>query len=186
MHVSSKHEKKVRQCSLCSYNTTWNTSFLEHMRSAHGLFKKKSKHFVESEANPILCDDCGFSTFNQKQFNAHKVAACKSLPMIQYDAKFKSHMRYNSSKLKSQNDHGPPIGIKLGNFRCNQCVFSSDKPAEIRDHVEKNHARLQRRDDNRFKFTSLTSNQDIKFKCNKCKFQTSEATHLRDHMSSHD
>ena len=183
-HVSSMHEKKVRQCSLCSYNTTWNTSFLEHMRSAHGLFQKKSKHSVECEANPILCDDCGFSTFNQKQFNAHKLAACKSLPFLQYDTKFKSHMRYNSSlKLKSQTRHSSPTGFILGNFKCNQCVFSSDKPTEIRDHVQKNHAG---RDDNKFKFSKLTSNQDIKFKCNKCKFQASEPTHLRDHMSAHD
>ena len=71
----------------------------------------------------------------------------------------------------------------MGNFKCNKCVFSSDKPTEIRDHVQKNHAR---RDDNKFKFSNLTSNQDIKFKCNKCKFQASEPTHLRDHMSSHD
>ena len=98
-HASSKHEKKVRQCSHCSYNTTWNTSFLEHMRSAHGLFQKKTKHSVESETQPILCDDCGFSTFNQKQFNAHKLANCQSQALLQYDAvnMSKSHMRYNPS-----------------------------------------------------------------------------------------
>ena len=83
-HASSKHEKKVRQCSHCSYNTTWNTLFLEHMRSAHGLFQKKSKYSVESEAHPILCDDCGFSTFNQEQFNAHKLNGCQSQPILQY------------------------------------------------------------------------------------------------------
>ena len=81
-HASSKHEKKVRQCSLCSYNTTWNTSFLEHMRNAHGLFQKKSKYFVESETHPILCDDCGFSSYSQKQFNAHKLANCQSKPSL--------------------------------------------------------------------------------------------------------
>ena len=81
-HASSKHEKKVRQCSLCSYNTTWNTSFLEHMRYAHGLFQKKSKNFVESETHPILCDDCGFSSYNQKQFNGHKLANCQSKPSL--------------------------------------------------------------------------------------------------------
>ena len=71
-HRSSIHEKKVRQCAHCAYNTTWNTSFHEHMRGAHGLFQKKSKHSVESEGEPILCDDCGFSTFNKKHFNSHK------------------------------------------------------------------------------------------------------------------
>ena len=100
-HASSKHEKKVRQCSLCSYNTTWNTCFLEHMRSAHGLFQKKSKYSVESEAHPILCDDCGFSTFNQEQFNAHKLNGCQSQPILQYKRYNLSHMSYNpSTKLK--------------------------------------------------------------------------------------
>ena len=131
-HASSKHEKKVRQCSHCSYNTTWNTSFLEHMRSAHGLFQKKTKHSVEMTAQPILCDDCGFSTFNPKQFNDHKLANCHSKPTLQNDMSYKSHMRYTSS-----------ITLKVGNFKCNKCEFSSDKPAEIRDHAEKVHAELQ-------------------------------------------
>ena len=178
-HASSKHEKKVRQCSLCSYNTTWNTSFLEHMRSAHGLFQKKTKHSVEMTAQPILCDDCGFSTFNQKQFNDHKLAACQSQPgILQYATNHKSHMHMgnNSSiKLKYEMSHSPSIGYK-GNFKCNKCLFSSDKPAVIRDHVEKVHAGefQMRRVDDKFKATNLTSNQDIKYKCNKCKFQTSE------------
>ena len=76
-HTSSKHEQKVWQCSHCSYNTTWKNTFLMHMRSVHSLFQKKSKNSVESEAQPILCDDCGFSTFNQNQFNSHKLANCK-------------------------------------------------------------------------------------------------------------
>ena len=190
-HASSKHEKKVRQCPLCFYNTTWNTSFLEHMRSAHGLFQKKTKHSVEMTAQPILCDDCGFSTFNQKQFNDHKLAACQSQPgILQYATNRKSHMHMgnNSSiKFKYEMSHSPAIGYK-GNFKCNKCLFSSDKPAVIRDHVEKVHAgEFQiRRDDDKFKATNLTSNQDIKYKCNKCKFQTSEPTQLRDHLSSHD
>ena len=105
-HASSMHEKKVRQCSLCSYNTTWNSAFLEHMRCVHGLFKKKGKHFVESEANPILCDDCGFSTFNPKQFNDHKLANCHSKHTLQNDINYKSQMRYTSS-----------ITLKVGNFK---------------------------------------------------------------------
>ena len=140
-HASSKHKKKVRQCSLCSYNTTWNTSFLEHMRCAHGLFQKKSKHFVESETHPILCDDCGFSSYNQKQFNAHKLANCQSKPTLQHDAN--AQMRYNSS-----------LKVKAGCLRCNKCEFKSDKPAEIRDHFETVHADLQlgREDDNKLKY----------------------------------
>ena len=108
-HASSMHEKKLRQCSLCSYNTTWNSAFLEHMRFKHSLFKKKGKHFVESEANPILCDDCGFSTFNQKQFNAHKQANCQSKATLhQNDTTFKSPMRYN-----------PATKLEVGLFKCN-------------------------------------------------------------------
>ena len=149
------------------------------MRSAHGLFQKKTKHSVKSEAQPILCDDCGFSTFNQKQFNAHKLADCQSQALLQYDTvnMSKSHMRYNPSlKLKSQTRH--LIGYKMGNFKCNKCVFSSDRPAEIRDHIQKVHAELQLGiDDNKFKFTNLSSIQEIKFKCNRCKFQTFEPTH---------
>ena len=99
-HASSKHEKKVRQCSYCSYNTTWNTCFHKHMRSAHGLFQKKSKYSVESEAHPILCDDCGFSTFNQEQFNAHKLNGCQSQPILQYKSCNSSHMSYNPSSLR--------------------------------------------------------------------------------------
>ena len=177
-HASSMHDKKVRQCSLCSYSTTWHNSFLEHMRSTHGLFQNKSKHSVKSEALPILCDNCGFSTFNQEQFNAHKLANCQSKP---YEKIKKSHMSYNPSiKLKPEMRYSSGIG----NFKCNKCAFSSDKPADIRDHVQKVHARLQlRRDDE--KFTNPTSNQDIKFKCIKCKYQTSEPTQLRDHMSIH-
>ena len=41
-------------------------------------------------------------------------------------------MRYNSS-----------IKLKVGRLRCNKCAFKLDKPAEIRDHVEKVHAELQ-------------------------------------------
>ena len=92
-----------------------------------------------------------------------------------------------SSEHKSQRSHTPAIGYK-GNFKCNKCLFSSDKPGVIRDHVEKVHAGefKTRRDDDKYKATNLTFNQDIKYKCNKCKFQTSEPTQLRDHMSSHD
>ena len=43
-HTNSIHEKKVRQCPHCSYNSTWNSAFLGHMRSAHGVFQKKSKY----------------------------------------------------------------------------------------------------------------------------------------------
>ena len=75
----------------------------------------------------------------------------------------------------------------MGNFKCNKCVFSSDRPAVIRDHVQKVHAELQLgKDDNKLRFTNPSSNQDIKFKCSKCKFQSFEPTQLRDHMSSHD
>ena len=68
-----------------------------------------------------------------------------------------------------------------------QCLFSSDKPGVIRDHVEKVHVGefQTNRDDDNFKAPNFTFNQDIKYKCNKCKFQTSEPTQLRDHMSSH-
>ena len=43
-----------------------------------------------------------------------------------------------------------------------------------------------RRDDEKYKSTTLALSRDIKYKCNKCKFQTSDPTQLRDHMSSHD
>ena len=164
------------------------------MRSAHGLFQKKSKHSVKSEAHPILCDDCGFSTFNQKQFNDHKLAACQSQPGIlqNYQTNYKSHMHMSTIERKSQRRNlqeaiSPAMGYK-GNFKCNKCQFSSDKPGVIRDHVEKVHAGefQTRRNDDHFKATNLTSSQDIKYKCNKCKFQTSEPIQLRDHMSSHD
>ena len=175
-HTSSIHEKKMRQCPHCSYNTTWNSSFLEHMRSAHSSFKKKGKHFVESEGEPILCDDCGFSTFNQKHFNAHKQAACRSQALI----------HYNKFKSTSQLRHNSCIQMNEGNFKCNKCVFSSDKPEVIRDHVKKVHSELQeRKEDAKPKVMNLALNQDIQFKCNKCKFQTSEPTQLRDHMSLH-
>ena len=72
-HTDSIHEKKVRQCPHCSYNSTWQCSLLEHMRNVHGVFQNKSKY---RDGQPILCDDCGFSTFNKKQFNSHKLAAC--------------------------------------------------------------------------------------------------------------
>ena len=88
---------------------------------------------VETEAHPILCDDCGFSTFNQKQFNAHKQANCQSKAFPhQNDTTFKSPMRYN-----------PAIKLEVGLFKCNKCGFNSDKPSEIREHVEKLHAEFQ-------------------------------------------
>ena len=63
--------------------------------------------------------------------------------------------------------------LKVGNFKCHKCEFSSNKPEEIRNHAQKVHA-------------DLRSNQDINFRCNKCKFKSSELTLLQDHMSSHD
>ena len=100
----------------------------------------KTKHSVESEAQPILCDDCGFSSYNQKQFNAHKQANCQPKPILQHDTNVQ--LRYNSS-----------IKVKVGTFKCNKCEFSSDKPLEIRDHVEKVHTDCNfRRNDNKLKF----------------------------------
>ena len=72
-HTDSIHEKKVRQCPHCSYKSTWQTSLLEHMRNVHGVFREKSKCW---DGQQILCHDCGFSTFNKKHFNSHKLAAC--------------------------------------------------------------------------------------------------------------
>ena len=44
-------------------------------------------------------------------------------------------------------------------FRRNKCEFSSDKPADIRDHAQKVHAELQlRRDGNKLKFGNLGLN----------------------------
>ena len=49
------------------------------MRNKHGFFQRKTKNSEENVSQTILCDDCGFSTFNQKQFNAHKLANCKNV-----------------------------------------------------------------------------------------------------------
>ena len=82
--------------------------------------------------------------------------------------------------------HNSYIQMKVGNFKCIKCVFSSDKPGVIRDHVKKVHSELQeRKEDSKPKVMNLALNQDIQFKCNKCKYQTSEPTQLRDHMSLH-
>ena len=177
-HRSSMHERKVRQCPHCSYNSTWNTSFLEHMRNAHGLFQKKSKHSVESEGEPILCDDCGFSTFNQKHFNSHKLAGCQSELIFQYK---RSHIRSNWYVPPNVNQ----VEMKVGNFKCNKCGFSSDKPQNIRDHVQMTHAQEQNNANVKPKVLNLASNPEIKFKCNKCKFQTIEPLQLREHMTMH-
>ena len=76
--------------------------------------------------------------------------------------------------------------MQVGKFKCNKCPFSSEKPTEIRDHVQKVHPELQESKIKiKPKVLNLPSNQDIQFKCNKCKFQTAEPTQLRDHMSLH-
>ena len=67
----------------------------------------------------ILCDDCGFSTFNQKQFNAHKLANCKNVTYkgdkypcekCEYEATKKSSLL---THVKSQHE-----GVK---YLCDQC-----------------------------------------------------------------
>ena len=78
--------------------------------------------------------------------------------------------------------------MKVGNFKCNKCGFSSDKPQNIREHVEMTHAQKENNTDDKPKSMNLSasaSNQEIKFKCNKCKFQTSEPSLLQDHMTMH-
>ena len=177
-HTNSKHKKKVRQCPHCSYNSTWNTAFLKHMRSAHGLFQKKSKHSVFSEGNPILCDDCGFSTFNQKQFTSHKQAACQATTVMRGGNRFLRYTPAHRNRAKT-------IGLELGNFKCNKCPFTSDLPIDIRDHVQKVHHGDLPATKQPTSVRNLVSNQDIKFKCNKCTFQTLEPSELRDHMSYH-
>ena len=174
-HTNSMHKKKVRQCPHCSYNSTWNTSFLEHMRSAHGLFQKKSKHSIHGEGQALLCDDCGFSTFNQKQFQSHKLAACQVTNVVRGGNRFQ---RFTPATRKRDT-----IGMTLGNFKCNKCSFSSDLPADIRDHVQKVHGELL--GTKQPSVMPLASNEDIKFKCNKCPFQTLEPSLLREHMSFH-
>ena len=78
-HRDSKHMKKVFQCSYCPFNTTWQQCLHGHMRAAHGYFRYKTKHNSErSEGQPILCDDCGFSTFNENQYQEHKEASCQT------------------------------------------------------------------------------------------------------------
>ena len=89
-----------------------------------------------------------------------------------------SHKGFNSANLKQ-------VEGKVGNFKCNRCGFSSDKPQNIRDHVQMMHALEVNRVGRKPNFLNLTSNQEIKFKCTKCKFQTPEPSMLRDHVSVH-
>ena len=55
----------------------WNQSFHSHMREIHGYFQKKTKNNSEKSTDqPILCVDCGFSTFNENQLLKHREASC--------------------------------------------------------------------------------------------------------------
>ena len=50
-----------------------------------------------------------------------------------------STIERKSQRRNLQEAISPAMGYK-GNFKCNKCLFSSDKPGVIRDHVEKVHA----------------------------------------------
>ena len=76
----------------------WNQSFHSHMREIHGYFQKKTKNNSEKSTDqPILCDDCGFSTFNENQLLKHREASCQSLVF--------NRNRTRARRMKKLRDH---------------------------------------------------------------------------------
>ena len=145
------------------------------MRAAHGYFRYKTKHNSErSEGQPILCDDCGFSTFNENQYQKHKEASCQAPVFNRIPVRF-FKKRMSTSNFK----------LNIGKFKCNKCDYSSDQPTEIRKHVQTVHESVERLHSSAHSKPFLQiSQKEINFKCNKCKFQTSEPMKLRDHMTT--
>ena len=172
-HVSAMHEKKVRQCSHCSFNTTWNTSFHEHMRFAHAFFKKKLKPSDENKSQPVLCDDCGFSTFSQKQFNAHKLVNCQSQSIIQY------------------------VSNEAAKYPCDQCNYKTTQKGHLKRHIQSIHEGVKFPCDQckykaTFKGNLLLHKRAIhesikyfnKYPCDQCDYKTTRKQQLLKHIKS--
>ena len=72
-HNDSKHEKKDIKCPQCPFTTTWNPLFHKHMRTEHKVFQKKSKFYkmTKSKYYVMLCDECGYKTYELVEFENH-------------------------------------------------------------------------------------------------------------------
>ena len=67
-HRNSKHEKISFTCHQCEYNTIRRSSLLRHLRDQHGTVVYESKN---NSKEPILCEDCGYSSCSYLLFKSH-------------------------------------------------------------------------------------------------------------------
>ena len=135
-HINSSHEKKVRQCTKCSYTTTSNTLYHQHMRSEHGMFQRNSKYNVKGTGPSLLCQECGYTTFSQIEFKKHE-SKCS------VDASSRSSSKASTKRQPAMRRHitisGKIASSSISKFKCNNCDYISDYPGNIRDHVRSTH-----------------------------------------------
>ena len=68
VHKNSMHEKIRLTCNQCDFTTLSRSLLLKHCREQHGTFVYESKNISKE---PILCDECGYSSFSNLLFKRH-------------------------------------------------------------------------------------------------------------------
>ena len=185
-HINSKHKKKELQCPKCPYTTTWNQSFHAHMRTNHGIFQKNSKNYTDGKT--FLCEGCGLSTFSKGLYEAHKAAPnCEVAPKS-----ISMKGRYIGGHKKTPirripRTYKPTVRYYVhrpaGNFKCNKCDYSSDKPIYLKQHIKKVHdfaivkceypqCTFQSKSKIYLKTHVDKDHKDIRYFCDICDFQS--------------
>ena len=65
-HRNSKHEKISLTCHQCEYTTIQRSVLLRHLREQHGMVV-----YGNISKEPLLCDECGYSSFSNLLFKRH-------------------------------------------------------------------------------------------------------------------
>ena len=172
IHMNNKHLKTVYHCKYCPYKSNWSTAFNRHMRTFHGLYKRK--HYLDniSLEKALLCDKCGFSTFSKRDYEKHQ-----KMNINQQTCHIQTR-RLSYRTMTTEN-------VNPGKFKCNMCLFSSDVPAEVRSHVNEEHQQSNLRLREKVTNSNISVSQKLMFRCKKCEFQTDKAEDLRTHIASH-
>ena len=168
-HVNSQHQKKEMQCKMCSFKTTSNVLYPKHMKSEHGYFQRKSKYNARGNGQTYLCQECGYSTFSQDEFNKHEnLIAC-------------SLVQSTGRKGRGNNRIGTySTSGEIKKYKCNKCSYSTDYPSNVREHVKSVH-------ESQVEISNKIEHghgEGLKFICRKCDFEALKADHLKEHLST--